>query len=194
MAVHSTLRAVKSGKVIASFSPGDICSDGEMMLTSSCVRYIQNKEDPSRSSPVTYPLFTAQMETGSGADPYVVRVQNSVEGSGRATAERGIKRTSWIPVRSALAVVGDRWLPVVVTRRTVDPADKKVEKSTSRLDDALPTQSSEPRRTVTVAIGIAGVSPLTIPQSCLVGAAGVMSLGRLFRHRTRVGGGCGKVG
>ena len=58
--------------------------------------------------------------------------QNLVEEDGRAIAERGNIRTSPISVRRALAaVVGDDgWLPVVVTRSTVDPADKKVEKFT----------------------------------------------------------------
>lgn len=187
VAVHSTLRAVKPGKVIASFSP-DICSNGEMALTSPWVRYMQNKEDLSRSSSVAHPLLTAQMETGRGADPCVIQVRNLVEDDGQVTTGRG--HTSPISVRSALAVVGDGWLPVVVTRRTVDPADKKVEKFTARLGDAPSTSSPEPR---TVAIGIAGVSPPKILFH-LVRAAGVVSLGRLFGHRARVGGGCGNVG
>ena len=58
--------------------------------------------------------------------------QNLVEDDGRAIAERGIKLTSPISVRSLCAlaaVVGDGWLPVAVTRRTVDPADKNVERA-----------------------------------------------------------------
>lgn len=47
---------------------------------------------------------------------------------GRETAERGVKHTSPISVRSAVAaVVNDGWLPVAATRRTVDPADKKID-------------------------------------------------------------------
>jgi len=54
--------------------------------------------------------------------------QKTVEG-GRG---EGTKRTSPISVRIPLtAVVGDGWLPVAVTRRTVDAADKKVEKFTT---------------------------------------------------------------
>lgn len=103
---------------------------------------------------------------------------------------RGAERTSPISVRSAaLAVVGDGWLPVVVTRMTVDPDDRKFERLATQLDDVLPTSSSEFR---TVVIEISGVSSLTIPQ--LRTRAGVASLGRLFGHRARVGGGCGNVG
>jgi len=58
--------------------------------------------------------------------------QNLVEEDGRAIAESGNIHTSPISVRSALAaVVGDGWLPVVATRSTVDPADKKVERLTT---------------------------------------------------------------
>lgn len=80
MAVHLTVCAVKLAKVIASFLRMGNCFNGEIILTSSCVRYTQNKREPSCLSSEAHPLFTAQMETGSGADPCVIQPKSDENG------------------------------------------------------------------------------------------------------------------
>lgn len=83
--------------------------------------------------------------------------------------------------------MGEGWLPAVVTRRAVDPADKKAEKVTAHLAGVPP---APPRRGV--AVGIAGVSSPVSP-AFRFKTAEVASFGKPLRHLTRVGGGCGNI-
>lgn len=67
----------------------------------------------------------------------------------------GTEHTSRISVRRWLvAVVGERWLPALVTPRTVDPAEKKSERVTTRLGGVPFAPFLR-----TVSVGVAGVSP-----------------------------------
>ena len=117
------------------------------------------------------------MDTGRGTDPYT---NISCEQRERVP---GTEHTSWISVRRPLvAVVGEGWLPAVVTRRIVDSADKNAENSLwTRFGGLPPAPFLRTPSEVSIEAGVSHpASPLELEQL----------LGRL----TRMVGGCRNVG